>query len=273
VLERQVFRSQIWKGSEYRAALERVGRATGRPPMVPELLVPVEQLTVRLAPAGTPTSAAGFGALDLVSGGALSTALLHALLRVDGLQLNVRIWEPQDTEGSNLNRYVLLRRSMLPMPKIEMLRRWQHAGVRITGSRALVDQDLATRIEWAPWVFVGADRAESRWLVQGRWPEHLVVAGTEGPLAMVSEHDRGRPCAGCLHPEANPPGAEIATISFVSYLAGLLAASRLLRWSAAGPSAPDEQMIEAYADRLDTRTGFRAGGITRDPNCPVGHAA
>jgi hypothetical protein len=254
----------------YRMALVRVAAATGCRVTVPELLIPQQEVSLRLAAPATPSSGFQIGALDLVSGGALSTALLHVLLRIDGLQAAMRVWEPQMAEGSNLNRYLLLRRSMLPIPKIEMLERWAHGGIVVKGFRDLVDAEVIGNIQpWAPWVFVGADRVEARWLVQSTWPDHLVVAGTEGFMAMASEHDRHRPCVGCLHPAANPPGQDVATISFVSYLGGLLAAARLLRWVVVGAAPDAEQMTEAYADRLDTQTGYRLGPVTRNPMCPV----
>ena len=261
----------------YRVALRRIAAATGCAVADPRLLQPAERVVVRLAPPGTPTSGFALGSLDMVSGGALTTAVLHALLRVDDLGLAVRVWEPQDAEGTNLNRYVLLRRSMLGlgMSKVRMLERWQHGDVSISGSRTAVDEDnIQTLRPWAPWVFVGTDNVEARWLVQRSWPEHLVVVGTAGFLSMASEHDCGRPCAGCLHPGSeNLPGLEVPTISFVSYLGGLLGASRLLRWSVAGRSADAEQETEAYADRLDSETGIRHAPVARLATCPVGCAA
>ena len=257
----------------YRIALERVVRRTGCRITVAELLQPVEVANVRLAPRATPKSEFPIGTLDVVSGGALATSLIHALLRVEDFRAALRVWEPQDAEVSNLNRYALLRRSMLPITKVEMLRRWEREGVSIEGYSDAVDEGLAREIRWAPWVFVGADMVEARWYVQNAWPDHLAVAGTVGFAAVASEHDPQRPCAGCLHPAANPPGGEIATISFVSYLGGLMAAARLLRWSVDGPSIDAEQMTEAYADRLDSRTGFRHGSVARNPVCPVRCAA
>jgi len=255
----------------YRTALRRLVAATGCQVTEIGLLRPAPELTIRLAPSGTPSSDFGLRALDLVSAGALSSAVLHVLLRVQGLDAAVRLWEPQDAEGSNLNRYALLRRSMLPITKVEMLTRWAHGSISIAGFAKLVDEEVVKSLkDWAPWVFVGADTVEARWLVQRAWPRHLVVAGTAGFMAMASEHDRERPCAGCLHPASNPAGPDIATISFVSYLGGLLGASRLLRWSVAGPAPAGEQMTEAYADRLDSPTGYRSGPVTRLRDCPVG---
>jgi len=88
-------------------------------------------------------------------------------------------------------------------------------------------------------------------------------------MALVSEHDRIRACAGCLHPASENVPGEVPTVSFVSYLGGLLAAVRLLRWAAAGPSSAAEQATEAWADRLDSEYGFRSLPVPRLANCPV----
>jgi hypothetical protein len=85
----------------------------------------------------------------------------------------VRVWEPQHLDPSNLNRYVLMRRPMLPMSKIAMLEHWQRGTVSISGFDTLVNSELVARIQpWAPWVFVG-DNIEAPRLVQRDWPQHL----------------------------------------------------------------------------------------------------
>ena len=256
----------------YRAALSAVVTDTGCSVPEPAFLRPAAAATIRLAADGTPTSPDRLDRLDMVSGGALTTAALHGLLRVAGLRARVRIWEPQDLDPTNLNRYVLMRRSMLPMPKIAMLQRWQHEGVSIEGFLVRLDEDrIHSVLPWAPWVMVGTDNVETRWLVQRTWPEHLVVAGTAGFMALVSEHDQGRACVGCLHPISEDVAGEVPTVSFVSYLGGLMAAARLLRWAtAAGPAAGQQQATEAWADRLDSQTGFRLHPVQRMAACPVG---
>jgi hypothetical protein len=255
----------------YRAALRSVAEATGCAVPEPWQLQAATSVIVRLAQPETPTVGIDLGSLDLVSGGALTTATLHALLRVEGLVAAVRVWEPQALETSNLNRYVLLRRSMIPMPKVRMLESWQRAGLTITGYQELVDEAALARAQpWAPWVFVGTDNVEARWLVQGSWPEHLVVAGTAGFMVLASEHDRGRACAGCLHAWSERVGGDVPTVSFVSYLGGLLAAARLLRWAGAGAASKSDQATEAWADRLDGEYGYRHVHVPRIAACPVG---
>jgi hypothetical protein len=259
----------------YRAALRSVAAATNCLVPEPWQLEPARAVHLRLAPRGTSVDPGDVNGLDMVSGGALTSAALHALLRVPGLRAQVRVWEPQSVDVSNLNRYVLMRRSIIDAPvmsspKIAMLERWQTPSLTIVGARDLVDEAVLPRIQpWAPWVFVGTDNVESRWLVQGTWPEHLVVAGTAGFMAVVSDHDLSQPCAGCLHFLTEAIVADVPTVSFVSYVGGLLGAARLLRWMTAGPVPQTEQMTEAWADRLDGEYGVRLAPIPRRTDCPV----
>jgi len=98
----------------------------------------------------------------------------------------------------------------------------------------------------------------------------LVVAGTAGFMAMVSEHEPGQPCAGCLHSWTENVLGDVPTISFVSYWAGLLAATRLVRQRLLGHVLPAEQMTVMWPDRLDSATAFMPGPVARTPGCGVG---
>jgi hypothetical protein len=159
---------------------------------------------------------------------------------------------------------------MLPTTKLAMLEGWGHNRLPIKGFPERVEAANLKFIQpWAPWVFVGTDNVETRWLVQKTWPRHLVIAGTAGFMGMVSEHDRRRPCAGCLHAATEDVGGEVPTVSFVSYLAGLLGAARLLWWAAAGPADLADQAVEAWADRLDSPHGLRSIPVPRLRACPV----
>jgi hypothetical protein len=88
-------------------------------------------------------------------------------------------------------------------------------------------------------------------------------------MVVVSEHERGQPCAGCLHAWTEDVVGDIPTISFVSYWAGLLLVARMLRRKVAGPIPLVQQMTEAWPDRLDSAIGIRLAPIHRLPDCPV----
>lgn len=75
-------------------------------------------------------------------------------------------------------------------------------------------------LPFAPRVLVGVDHIPS---------EYLSVGSTQSLEVVVSQHRPGDACAGCLHPEEPPDrDATVATISFVSFWAGLLQALYLI---------------------------------------------
>jgi len=220
----------------YRAALRLVAARTGCRVPQPSQLVPAERSLIRLAPADTPIPSAELGAVDFVSGGAITTAALHALYRIPGTTAMVRVWEPQLLDPTNLNRYVLMRRSMIGVPKALALKSWAPASVNVEALERLVDEAAIKEIgQWAPYVLVGTDNLPARWLVQSTWPQWLGVAGTAGFMVLVSEHERHQPCAGCIHAWTEDVPGDIPTVSFVSYWAGLLLAARMLRRQVVGP--------------------------------------
>jgi hypothetical protein len=255
----------------YRAALRLAVRRTGCKPLREADLRSVDRVMVQLAPKDTSTPEQVVGNVDFVSGGAIATAALHALYRVPQLRGTVRVWEPEALAATNLNRYQLMRRSMIGESKTAMHRRWAPDGVTVEEHPVLVDADsLAEMGPWAPHVVVGTDNLAARWLVQRSWPSWLGVGATAGFMAIVSEHELGKPCAGCMHAWTEDVPGEIPTISFVSYWAGLLVTSRLIRHMAGGFMDSDKQMTEAWPDRLDARMGMRSAPIQRQPDCPVG---
>jgi tRNA A37 threonylcarbamoyladenosine dehydratase len=72
------------------------------------------------------------GAVDVISGGAITNAALCALLRMPGMTAAIRIIEPDLLALANLNRYALALRSMLRWPKIRALRTFQTPRLTIT---------------------------------------------------------------------------------------------------------------------------------------------
>jgi molybdopterin/thiamine biosynthesis adenylyltransferase len=254
----------------FKAALRMVASGMASQVPNPEFLEPARRARIVLAPAGTSVGPFDLGPIDVVSAGAITTAAFHVLLRVPTLKATIRIFDPDVTDASNLNRYPLLRRSMVGLSKIQMLEHWHTADLRILGHQDRVTPELLAEVgSLAPRVLVGTDNVETRWLVQGTWPKWLAVAGTAGFMVMVSEHEPGQPCAGCLHPASESGLDNIPTISFVSYWAGLLTVVRLLRRHASGPASPDRQETEMWPDRLDERNGYRFRPIPAIARCPV----
>ena len=176
-----------------------------------------------------PKSASRKWNIDLISGGAITNALLFILLRLPGLSVDARVIEGDVAELSNVNRYMLLRRRHVGSQKTAYLGESASSSVSISGEPCLFTETTRENLTpLAPAVLVGADRVEARWLVQMEEPEWLCVGATEAAIAETTTHSPGTPCAGCLHPDPLPGDTVIPTISFVSFWAGLLQACELL---------------------------------------------
>lgn len=204
------------------------------------------------------------GDIDVISGGAITNALIYCLLRIPGIQANFRVIEADLAELSNINRYMLLRRSQLGASKIKLLERSSLGGIHIRGVDSLFTPESQSEIlPFAPKVLVGADDVRARWWVQETEPQWLAIGATGDHLAQVTTHLPGTPCAGCLHPVPLPP-QEIPTISFISFWAGLLQASALL----CPPKQPVN--ITAFPFALGGPMPFVATTPVTAPQCPLG---
>lgn len=213
------------------AALPRIEAATGlrrttkpRPSPGPPVALDLRELFP-----GLPTRAGRAGRLDLVSGGAITNAVLFVLLRLPGFSATARVIEAQDVDLSNVNRYMLLRASHQGIPKTHQLEAASSKAIAITGVRELFTRE--TRHHLAPLagrVLIGVDNVEARWWVQEEWPEWLCVGATQATIAETTTHRPDGPCAACLHADPLPAGVTIPTISFVSFWAGLLQTCELL---------------------------------------------
>lgn len=239
-------------------------------PLEPRFLAPVHAAHVQVAPHETPTDAFDLGMLDMVSGGAISHAALYTLLHLPRVTADIRLIEPERSDLSNLNRYMLLRRSECGQLKIETLASWQHADLHMRGVAHAYSASTAQDLRpLAPQVLVGVDDIPTRWLVQEAWPEWLGIGATSHFLAITSSHAMGQPCAGCLHPVDDPGPALIPTVSFVSYWAGVLLATRLLRSWLGLLQNGNEQCLECYPMRLDQLRAFWPKPVAPNPRCPV----
>jgi hypothetical protein len=181
--------------------------------------------------------------LDVISGGAITNALLFCMLRVPGLRTGLRVIEADAADLSNVNRYALLRASDNGLLKIDLLEAAATESLQIRGVNSLFTNE--NRPQLAPLterVLVGVDDVEARWWVQEENPAWMAVGATGNHLAQLTTHIPGSPCAGCLHPVAMAP-QEIPTISFVSFWAGLLQACALL----SGESEPRNLSVFPFA--------------------------
>jgi hypothetical protein len=212
------------------------------------------------------------GALDFVSAGAITNACLFALLRVPGVLGSARVIDDDRADETNLNRYLLLRRSLLKAPKVDVLATYSTEGFKIEPVPCRLTEESITVIgPLRDRCLVGVDHIRSRWLAQRHCTGWLCVAGTDHFAAMASEHLPDMPCAGCLHPRDDGGGpTELPTISFVSSLAGTLQAYRLLAQAIGRDPAPPTYVA---CSNLASKRALTQLGLAANPTCPVGCAA
>ncbi|HKB50736.1 MAG TPA: hypothetical protein VKC63_04845 [Solirubrobacterales bacterium] len=168
------------------------------------------------------------GRLDAVSGGAIVSNAV-AVLRGADASSQLRVIESDVLEASNLNRYYYSRGREIMLPKTDHLISQSDESFKIEGMRLRLEAEtLADVGALTDRVMVGVDHIPSRWLVQEAAPAWVGVGATQSLSTLVSSHRPAEPCAGCLHPRPLPADSEAATISFVSFWAGLLLAMELL---------------------------------------------
>ncbi len=213
------------------------------------------------------------GHVDSISAGALATSMLYLLLRVPGVEAQLRLIDSDIGALSNLNRYLLLCRSFLGVPKTNALASYANDAIRIEPVPLRFDEKSEPEIlPLANRVLVGVDDIPSRWRAQAAAPNWLGVAATSHFEVVVSEHTPSSPCAGCLHPRDDPGQAEdIPTISFVSAMSGFLLAYRLLRAGAGGASNPSQTLV--YPFNLAGEIPVWELPLAARVDCPVGCAA
>lgn len=209
------------------------------------------------------------GSFDMISAGAIGQSALYCLAQLPNIRGDARLIEPEASDKTNLNRYMLLRRSRLGMPKALDLASQELGGLtacaileRFTVDSAHPFLPLRDR------VLVGVDRIPTRWAAQSTWPKWLGIGATSHYCALVSHHANDLPCAGCLHPRDDDGAAVIPTAAFVSFWSGLLLAARLVRDAGGDPLRPDAQ--QEYVTALRPELGVWRSPVAPHPNCPVG---
>jgi hypothetical protein len=136
--------------------------------------------------------AGDFGSVDVISGGAVTHALLYALARIPKSRGEFRVIEPERGDLSNLNRYELLRRSHLDAFKACDLASLDLGGLKVVPT---IERFPGRITRLASTVLVGVDDIPTRWEVQAASPDWLGIGATSHFSAMVSTHVPGLPCA------------------------------------------------------------------------------
>lgn len=248
----------------FKLTMQKLASVAKNPARMATVFADTTALEFALAPDGTPC-AAQLGDFDCVSGGAIINAILYALTRIPKVAGSARVIEPEHSDLSNLNRYMLLLRSHLESLKARDLAAiCGETGIKVEPINERYDQDQAARINLAPAVLVGVDDIPARWLVQRAKPDWLGIGATTHWSAMASFHEEGLGCAECLHPRDEPSDAPIPTAAFVSFWSGLLTAAYLLRHIAGTPAGVNEQQI--YLTPFRAENAMRASVAVR-ANC------
>lgn len=222
---------------------------------------------VRLAPIEMPCPSA-LGHVDFISGGAITHAALYALSRINDVTAVARVIEPQTYDLSNLNRYLLMRRSNVGLAKAKHLRELDLAGIQIEPIVERYDEALQRRIGTLSYnVLVGVDHIPSRWLAQANSHDWLCVAGTEHYQTVGSFHNASTPCAACLHHSDAGVDPRAPTIAFVSFWAGLWLSVLFLRHLAGEQVPLSEQEILTTMLRPDLPYAISRMPVPRRSDC------
>jgi hypothetical protein len=205
------------------------------------------------------------GAFDVISGGAITNGLLYALSRIPKVRGLARVIDPDITDPTNLNRYMLLFADHLARRKMNQLTDLDLGGLsvepcllRFEGPHTL--GALSNR------VLVGVDHIPTRWYVQRTAPAWVGVGATSHWSAMASFHLPGSACAGCLHSRDDATSGPIPTIAFLSFMAGLFLTTYFLL--SLGGGTPMAQQVYLTLPRPET---LWRSGVAQHPDCPIGH--
>lgn len=253
-------------GEAFKCAMRRLAPHALHAEIFRDIFARTTEARFDLAPDGTHKSFE-LQRFDFVSGGAITQAAIYVFARVPGVRGTARAIEPQTGDLSNLNRYMLLRRSHRDRAKAIDLSTMDLGSLRIEPVVSRFDAETADLIlPFAPSVLVGVDDVPSRWDVQRAWPAWLGVGSTGHHLVFVSYHVSGTGCAGCAHPTHEAFDGNIPTVAFVSFWAGLLLAAMYLRHVAGDETPLPEQHISYTPIRPDSA---RFGAVSYNPACPL----
>ena len=168
---------------------------------------------------------ASLGNFTAISAGAVTNGLVFALARLPDIWGRVEVYDSDRSDGTNLNRNMMLLQRFLGLTKVELFEHFGHGLKVIAHPRRFIEPDLCGL---RGRVAVGVDHIPSRWLLaRGRY-DWMGVGATSHFNVLSSFHYPFSGCPACLHPH-DEAGPEITpTIAHVSFLAGLLLATDLI---------------------------------------------
>ncbi len=234
------------------------------------LLEPISRLTWDFGRGLPVPTKIDCGAIEVISAGAITQALMFVLLRLPGLTVKARVFDDDIAEIHNLNRCMLMRRSDASLIKVDILARYQMAPFEITPiPERFQRSSIAKHGPLGRCILVGVDDIPSRWEAQRAATDWIGIGGTSHFDTITSSHQSRQPCGGCLHPVDDPGGGPIPTVSFVSFWAGLALAVRFIRHKIRLPYQTDQQQLYLSTLRLDGKHSALWRPVATRPDCPV----
>lgn len=253
-------------GEAFKHTMQKLRRVARKPAFFESLFMLNTEARFSLAPDNSPM-VADLGSLDFVSGGAITNAALYCLLRLPDVRGSARVIEDTTSDLSNLNRYMMQPRSRLRELKTKTLKSFSNRAFRITSADVRLEAStFASLLPLASQVMVGVDHIPTRWFVQESNPKWLAIGATTHWSATATYHTNDLACARCANPEDDDIDGLIPTVAYVSFWAGLLQVTYLLRHLGKALVSIDEQRIYYTPHRPESpwRTVVRA-----KPDCPL----
>lgn len=247
-------------------AARALASIAGHPTYLRELFAPCRSARLELAPELTP-KVSRLGRFDIISAGAVSNGALYALLRLPNVVGEARAFDKDSSEPSNRNRNMLLVATLEHLKKVELLAQFGR-GLRIRPVRRHFEKRDLKGL--ADNVIVGVDDVPTRWLLAGARVRWMGVGATTDFGSMASVHYPYSACAACQHPHNEPAAGPTPTISFVSFLAGLLVATDFLVELSCSTAKLASQQRIIYPLRCDTENGLYAALVKPRADCPAG---
>lgn len=253
-------------------ALAQIERATGTPRSTRPHPSPGPPVDIDLAEL-CPSLSAGrtaLGKIDAISAGAITNALVSTLLWLPDTTADLRVFDDDSGELSNVNRNMQQQASDDGKPKTEILARSSTSALRIAGVNArFPERNREGILPLAERVAVGVDHIPARWWVQEEWPANLYIGATTNHEAIVTMHHPGEPCAGCAHPHPLQLAEDqfVPTISYISFWAGLLQACALMEEVAERRPA---RRITVYPHGLGEKHWYRTSELPTGAQCAIG---
>lgn len=190
-----------------------------------ELFKPSTTSRIVLAPEKT-SKINQFSRFDMISAGAVTNGFLYCLLRIPRVVGQGRVFDKDISDGTNQNRNMLLIPEFLERPKVDLFKYFS-AGINIeTVHRNFEERNLESLSDY---VAVGVDDIQTRWTLARANAKWIGVGATSHFESMASVHFPNAACIACLHPKDEPQLGPTPTISFVSFLSGLMMAADFLR--------------------------------------------